>query len=135
MLTSFNFKGSVARFDETDVGTWFGFSGPVSRRPSAADAAGTKEREGHHQQDGSNDDGRVVHGEEGPECKCSHQSDVDPCQHDAKSTRAAEGRGGEALRSCLFLAGFMGQRGAALFIEHVEVSLGGHFSPYGYVQC
>lgn len=72
VLTSFNFKCCVARFDEPNVGTWLGFPGPMSWGPPAADAAGTKECEGHHQQDGSDDDGRVVYGEKGPEGKCSH---------------------------------------------------------------
>lgn len=72
VLTSFNFEGCVARFDEPNVGTWFGFPGPMSWGPPAADAAGTKECEGHHQQDGSNDDGWVVHRKEGSKGKRSH---------------------------------------------------------------
>lgn len=72
VLAGFDFKGRVARFDQPNVRTWFGFPGPVGWGPPAADAAGTEEREGHHQQDGSDDDGRVVHREEGPKGKCSH---------------------------------------------------------------
>lgn len=128
VLAGFNFKGRVARFDEPNVGARFGFAGPVGRGPAAADAAGTEEREGHHQQNGPDDDGGVVHREEGPKGKCSHQGDVDPCQHDAESTGTAESRGGEALGTSLFLGGLLGQRAAALFTEHAGKSLGGHLS-------
>lgn len=72
VLARFDFKGRVAGFDETNVGSRLGFSGPVSWRPPAADAAGPEEGEGHHQQDGPDDDGGIVHGEEGPERERSH---------------------------------------------------------------
>lgn len=72
VLAGFDFKGCVAGFDEPNVGAWFGFPGPVGRGPPAADAAGTEEGEGHHQEDGPDDDGGVVDREEGPKGKCSH---------------------------------------------------------------
>lgn len=130
VLTRFDLKSRAAGFDEPHVGAWLGFPCSVSGRSPATDAARPKEGEGHHQQDGSNDDGRVVHGQEGPESKRSHQGDVDSRQHDAKSAGAAERRGREPLRTGFFLAGFLGQRSAALFTEHVEPCLQEDLTPY-----
>lgn len=130
VLAGFYLEGRVAGFDEPDVGTWLGFSRPMGGWSPATDAAGPEERESNHQQDGSNDDRGVVHGEEGPKSERSHQGDVDPGKHDAKSAGAAESRGWEPLGPGLSLARFLGQRGAALFAEHVDTSLPGDLAPY-----